>query len=68
MQFDLMNFNLIAPKAVAPHIWLTANKKSFGSMLNQLFNLTLLLVGCLAVFLALRLGKADSNNDKDRQP
>jgi hypothetical protein len=29
-----------------------------------LFNLTLLLVGCLAVFLALRVGKSDSNNDR----
>ena len=63
-----MNFNLIALKNVAPHIWLTANKKSFGSMLNQLLNLTLLLVACLAVFLALRVGKSDSNNDQDRQP
>ena len=63
-----MNFNLIALKTVAPHIWLTANKKSFGSMLSQLFNLTLLLVACLAVFLALRLGKSDSNDDQDRQP
>jgi hypothetical protein len=30
--------------------------------------LTLLLVACLAVFLALRVGKSDSNNDQDRQP
>jgi hypothetical protein len=36
-------------------------------MLHQLFNFALLLVACLAVFLALRIGRPDGGDDKDRR-
>ena len=38
-----------------------------GFMLHQLFNFALLLVACLAVYLALRIGRPDGGDDKDRR-
>jgi hypothetical protein len=38
-----------------------------GFMLHQLFGFALFLAACLAVFLALRLGRPDGSDDQDRR-
>jgi hypothetical protein len=36
-------------------------------MLHQLFNFALILVACVAVFLALRIGRPEDGDDVDRR-
>jgi len=38
-----------------------------GFMLQQLFNFALILVACMAVFLALRMGRPEGGDDVDRR-
>ena len=65
IDFVICNTDIAGPEPICSLI-----KRRFlagGFMLQQLFGFAMLLVACLAVFLALRIGLSIGGDDQDRR-
>ena len=66
IDFVICNTDIVGPEPICPLI-----RRRFlvpeGFMLQQLFGFAMLLVACLAVFLALRIGLSIGRDDQNRR-